>query len=69
MLIRGQRHTNNDRINMIIEDPIFRDSRNSLLHQMNDVIAYCVRQNYEPNAFMKKKGWPQLLSKIKKCCD
>lgn len=56
LLIREQRHTLNNRIDKIIEDPIFRDSRNSLLHQMNDVIAYCVRQNYEPNAFMKKKG-------------
>jgi hypothetical protein len=65
ILIRGQRHTNNDRINKIIEDPIFRDSRNSLLHQMNDVIAYCVRQNYEPNAFMKKKGGHNYFQRLK----
>jgi hypothetical protein len=40
----------------IIEDPVFRDSQYSLIHQMNDVVAYCARQLYEPNAYMKKKG-------------
>jgi hypothetical protein len=44
------------KLEYIIEDPIFRDSKISLLHQMNDVIAYCVRQKYETNAYMKKKG-------------
>ena len=65
LLIREQRHTLNNRIDKIIEDPIFRDSRNSLLHQMNDVIAYCVRQNYEPNAFMKKKGGHKFYQRFK----
>jgi hypothetical protein len=55
MLIRKQRHAINNNIDKIIEDPIFRDSKNSLLHQMNDVIAYCVRQNFEPNTYMKKR--------------
>lgn len=40
----------------IIEDPILRDSQNSLMHQMNDVLAYCARQIYEPNKYMTKKG-------------
>lgn len=48
--------TRNVRLEYIIEDPVFRDSQHSFLHQMNDVIAYCVRQRYEPNAYMKKKG-------------
>ncbi len=26
------------------------------MHQMNDVVAYCARQMYEPNSYMKRKG-------------
>ncbi|WP_236979319.1 DUF3800 domain-containing protein [Membranihabitans maritimus] len=69
-LIRKMRHFNtipniqqfyaggyrNIKLEYIIEDPIFRDSQHSFIHQMNDVIAYCVRQKYEPNNYMKKKG-------------
>lgn len=66
-LIRKMRHFNmipgmfgaparNRRLNYIIEDPILRDSQFSFMHQMNDVVAYCARQMYEPNAYMKKKG-------------
>lgn len=69
-LIRRMRHFNvtpnrkdlyiggsrNLKIEYIIEDPILRDSQVSFLHQMNDVVAYCARQMYEPNAYMKKKG-------------
>lgn len=69
-LIRKMRHFNfipnrkdffsegarNMKLEYVIEDPVFRDSKNSFLHQMNDVLAYCVRQRYEPNAYMKKKG-------------
>ncbi|MEI8085304.1 MAG: DUF3800 domain-containing protein [Paludibacter sp.] len=70
MLIRRMRHYNpvpnrrdlyggnarNLRLEYVIEDPIFRDSKNSLIHQMNDVLAYFCRQKFEPNAYMKKKG-------------
>ena len=69
-LIRRMRHFNtvpnmkehyqggyrNIKLEYIIEDPVFRDSQHSLIHQMTDVVAYCVRQRYEPNAYMKKKG-------------
>ncbi len=66
-LVRKMRHFNmvpgmsgaparNLRLHHIIEDPVLRDSQFSLMHQMNDVIAYCARQMYEPNAYMKKKG-------------
>ena len=69
-LIRKMRHFNtipnaqeyyqsgyrNMKLEYIIEDPIFRDSKHSFIHQMNDVIAYCVRQRYQPNSYMKKKG-------------
>lgn len=69
-LIRKMRHYNpipnakdifqsgyrNIHLERIIEDPVFRDSQYSLLHQMVDVVAYCIRQRYEPNAYMRKKG-------------
>ena len=69
-LIRKMRHYNNIpnkqtiypggyrniKLECLIEDPVFRDSQHSFIHQMNDVIAYCVRQRYEPNSYMKKKG-------------
>lgn len=69
-LIRKMRHFNyvpnkqrvftkgarNLKLEYVIEDPVFRDSRFSFIHQMCDVIAYMVRQKYEPNAYLKKKG-------------
>lgn len=78
MLIRKMRHFNvipnkkemyadgsrNVKLEYVIEDPIFRDSKNSFLHQMNDVLAYCVRQRYEPNAYMKKKGGANFYKRL-----
>lgn len=69
-LIRKMRHYNptpnrldlfgggfrNFKLQYVIEDPIMRDSRLSFMHQMNDVVAYCIRQKFEPNNYMKKKG-------------
>jgi len=69
-LVRKMRHFNfipnnrekfgggarNLKLEYVIEDPVFRDSQHSFLHQMNDVLAYCVRQRYEPNRYMIKKG-------------
>lgn len=66
-LIRKMRHFNtipnkfsvrarNLKLEYVIKEPIFRDSKYSFLHQMNDVLAYCVRQRYEPNSYIKKKG-------------
>lgn len=55
----------NMQIEHIIEDPIFRNSKNSLLHQMVDVIAYSARQIYEPTAYMKKKGGQRFYQRLK----
>jgi hypothetical protein len=66
-LIRKMRHFNmipnqfgagamNIKLQYIIEDPILRDSQFSLMHQMNDVLAYCAKQLYDPNSYFKKKG-------------
>ena len=46
----------NMRLRAIIEDPVMRDSANSYLHQMVDVVAYFARQAYEPNRYIRKKG-------------
>ncbi len=54
--MRPYEGSENLKLNNVIEDPVFRNSQNSLLHQMNDVIAYCLRQRYETNNYMKKKG-------------
>lgn len=77
-LIRRMRHFNmvpnrrdlfggsgrNLKLEYIIEDPVFRDSKNSLIHQMNDVIAYCCRQMFEPNNYMKKKGGHRFYKRL-----
>ena len=69
-LVRRMRHYNpvpnrrdlysgdfrNMKLEYVIEDPIFRDSKNSLIHQMNDVVAYFCRQLVEPNAYIKGKA-------------
>ena len=79
-LIRRMRHYNvipnrndiynsgyrNLTLNYVIEDPILRDSQFSLMHQMNDVVAYCARQLYEPNNFMKKKGGHNFYKRLEK---
>lgn len=77
-LIRKMRHYNtipndsqiygsgyrNLRINSVIEDPVFRNSKYSFLHQMNDVLAYCVMQKYHPNSYMKKKGGHNFYNRL-----
>ena len=79
-LVRKMRHYNavpnkkdyyksgfiNIKIEKVIEDPVFRDSQQSLILQMNDVIAYCIRQKYEPNGYMKKKGGQNFYKRLEK---
>lgn len=48
----GYRHLET---NFIIEDPYYKDSRHSLIHQLVDVNAYFLYQMHNPNKFMKKK--------------
>ncbi len=43
-------------LDYVIEDPVMRESKNSFMHQMVDVVSYCARQLYEPNKYMQKKG-------------
>lgn len=46
----------NKPLNYLIKDPIFRDSAESYLHQMVDVLVYFARQYYEPNKINRRKG-------------
>jgi hypothetical protein len=52
------------KIQFIIEDPVLRDSQQSLVHQMCDVVAYCARQLYEPNNYMKRKGGNSFYTRL-----
>lgn len=40
----------------VIEDPIFRDSKNSMFHQMVDVVAYFAKQHYQANLYIRRNG-------------
>lgn len=40
----------------IVEDPVFRNSGDSFLLQLVDVVAYFARQIYEPNKYIRQKG-------------
>jgi len=51
-------------IKNVIEDPFMKDSSTSYLHQMADVVAYCARQLYEPNNYMKKKGGTNFYARL-----
>ena len=51
-------------LDYIIEDPVMRESRNSYLHQMVDVVSYCARQLYEAHKYMKKKGGHKFYERL-----
>jgi len=51
-------------LDYVIEDPVMRESKDSFLHQMVDVVSYCARQLYEPNVYMKKKGGHKFYERL-----
>lgn len=48
----------------VVDDPFLKDSATSYFHQLCDVVAYCARQKYEPNAYMRKKGGVNFYNKL-----
>ncbi len=46
----------NEPIQVLIEEPIMRDSRGSYLIQAADCAAYLLKQSIEPSAYMKRCG-------------
>lgn len=48
----------------VVEDPIFRDSRRSYLHQMVDVVAYFAKQLVAPNNFVRDKGATHYFTRL-----
>lgn len=46
----------NIRLRSVVEDPVFRSSDESYIHQCVDSIAYFARQSIEPNRYIRKKG-------------
>jgi len=40
----------------LVEDPIYRDSQQSLMIQAADLCVYLLHQRLSPNAYMQKKG-------------
>jgi len=56
--------TRNVPLEKIIEDPVFRDSAHSFFHQIVDVIAYCAKQKYEPNRYMRQKGGSNFYERL-----
>jgi hypothetical protein len=47
-----------EKLTHISEDPVHRNSKISLIHQLVDVVCYFARQYYEPNSTVRKKGTP-----------
>lgn len=48
--------TRNLTLKCIVEDPLFKDSADSLFSQMVDITSYFLKQLYDPNSYIKKKG-------------
>lgn len=51
-------------IDLIIEDPNYRQSVNSYILQLVDVCVYFLRQQYQPNKSIRVKGGKNLYSKL-----
>ncbi len=49
----------------VIEDPWLKDSEMSSINQMADIVAYCARQYFEPNKYMKKMGGHKFYERLK----
>lgn len=57
-------YSRNIPVKLIIEDPVFRDSRHSYFVQMVDVIAYFTSQYLKPNKIVKKQGAAKYFERL-----
>ena len=48
----------------VIEEPVFRDSHRSYLHQLVDVVAYFAKQLVAPSNFIRDKGATHYFSRL-----
>lgn len=48
----------------VVEEPIFRDSHRSYLHQLADVAAYFAKQLVAPSNFIRDKGAAQYFTRL-----
>jgi hypothetical protein len=52
----GGLRTINDPIQVLIEDPVMRDSRVSYLIQVADCAAFLLKQHIDPSSYMRTSG-------------
>jgi hypothetical protein len=48
----------------VVEEPIFRDSHRSYLHQLADVVAYFAKQLVAPSNFIREKGAANYFTRL-----
>jgi len=48
----------------VIEDPVYRDSRHSLMVQSADLCAFLLYQQLAPNGYMRKKGGANYFDRL-----
>lgn len=60
------RYTNyrNMPLRRVLEDPSYRDSRNSLFIQAADLCAFLLYQSHEPNQYMRKSGGKNYFARL-----
>lgn len=51
-------------IGNLVEDPFFKDSRDSYLIQAADVVAFALYQSLSPSSYMKKKSGHKYFSRL-----
>ena len=54
----------NIHLKKVIEDPVYRDSRHSLMVQAADLCAFLLYQKLAPNKYMRKSGGANYFSRI-----
>jgi len=55
----------NQPIQVLIEDPVMRDSRDSYLIQAADCAAFLLKQSIDPSSYMRKQGGSAYIQRLK----